>query len=120
MYYTAPSDYNALSTTITFTAGERQKDFDITTIDDSIGEVSETFTVELSNPLSGVMLGTSNVATVQISADMITVGFNLTTYTVSEGEIVTLTVILTGDIPTSDTTIDVMTMDGSASGITCV
>lgn len=110
----ATNDYDALSTTITFTAGDTQQDINVTTIDDNIGEGLETFTVVLSNASSGVTLGTSLVATVEISADEINVGFNPASYTVNEGENVTIAVILTGD----STTIDLMTVNGTARGNT--
>ena len=116
--YAAPEDYTVSAMTITFTAGETWRDVIVTIVDDSVGEGSESFTVTLANPSSGLILGTgSAVATIEISADEVTVEFSPTSYTVSEGDTaVTLTVVLTGDIPTSDVTVEVMTMDGSATG----
>lgn len=116
--HTEPSDYMALSTTITFTAGVTSQTVEVPITDDSAAESSEEFTVSLSNPSpsSELMLGSSNEATVQIEADA-TIQFDQTSYTVSEGNNVTLTVEVTGDTPAGDTTVMVMTMNGAALGM---
>ena len=62
------------------------------------------------------MLGSSDVATIAILADVITIDFNPANYTVDEGENVTLRVLLTGDTPTSDINIDIRSNDGTAIG----
>ena len=62
------------------------------------------------------MLGSSDVATIAILADVITIDFNPANYTVNEGENVTLRVLLTGDTPTSDINIDIRSNDGTAIG----
>lgn len=109
------SDYTALATTVTIPSGMTSKTFTISTTEDSIAESAETFTVQLSSPSPVLMLG--NDATVEISADVVTIGFTQTSFTVSEGGTVTLTVELTGDVPPGQTTVDVMSMNGTATGL---
>ena len=109
-------------TTLTFPSGITSQTVAISITDDTDGELtSEAFTIVLSDPLTDVamiMLSQDSAATVDISPDEIFVGFNATSYTVSEGDTaVTLTVVLTGDTPTSDVTVDVMAVNGSATGI---
>ena len=53
----AGEDYTAGSGTLTFAAGETEKTIEIAVLDDDIDEGSETMTLSLSNPSSGVALG---------------------------------------------------------------
>ena len=117
-YFVDAMDYNALMETITFTAGgSNTQNIGVSTIDDSTAEGPENFTVTLANPSPGVSLGASSTATVEISADVLTVGFNETSYTVSEGDTAMLTVVLSGDTPTSNVTVMVATVNGTAKGM---
>ena len=116
LLHAASGDYTSLNTTLTFTAGETRKDIRITTVDDSIAEGFRAFNVQLSNPSSGIMLGGSDIATILILSDVITIEFDPTNYTVNEGENVTLRVALTGDTPTSDIDVDIRSNDGTALG----
>jgi beta-glucanase (GH16 family) len=58
-------DFTAVSETLEFAAGVTSRTVDIVTTDDLIEEGDENFTVQISNP-SGVLLGSSTVATVTI------------------------------------------------------
>ncbi|HAD58416.1 MAG TPA: hypothetical protein DCG12_04165, partial [Planctomycetaceae bacterium] len=55
----APGDYTSATGTVTFAPGETEKTISISTIDDSLNEQNEEFSVSLSNP-SNASLGTSN------------------------------------------------------------
>ena len=116
LLHAASGDYTSLNTTLTFTAGETRKDIRITTVDDSIAEGFRAFNVQLSNPSSGIMLDGSDIATILILSDVITIEFDPTNYTVNEGENVTLRVALTGDTPISDIDVDIRSNNGTALG----
>ena len=59
-----------------------------------------------------------DIATVEISADeIITIGFEATNYTVYEGDAVNLTVVLSEQNITVETTVMVSTVDGTATGM---
>ncbi|HUP22850.1 MAG TPA: Calx-beta domain-containing protein, partial [Thermoanaerobaculia bacterium] len=63
-------DYQQTQGTIDFADGEDGiKTFVVATIEDTIPEPNETFTVSLSNPSGGASLGTPSVATVTIQDD---------------------------------------------------
>ena len=62
---TAGSDFVAVNDNVTIPAGQTSATFDITITNDSTDENNEEFTVQLSNPVNGV-IGT-NTATVQIT-----------------------------------------------------
>ncbi len=53
----AGQDYTAASGTLTFLAGETEKTVSVAVLDDDIDEGSETMTLRLTNPSSGVALG---------------------------------------------------------------
>lgn len=59
------SDFTADSQTVTFAAGETQKTVSITTIDDSLIEDSESFTVTLSNPVGATLSGAQATGVIQ-------------------------------------------------------
>ena len=62
----APSDYTATSGTLTFNDGETSKPLSIPIIDDNTPEGSEGFTLTLSNPTGGAVLGSVATATLII------------------------------------------------------
>jgi hypothetical protein len=49
----APADYTAASGTLTFTAGQTVKTFDVAVVPDAVDELDENFTVSLSNESAG-------------------------------------------------------------------
>jgi sugar lactone lactonase YvrE len=69
------SDYNLTLGTLHFAPGETQKNLTVLVTNDAIGEVDETFLVNLSGPTSGV-LGTPATATVTLHSDEGTTGPN--------------------------------------------
>jgi uncharacterized repeat protein (TIGR02543 family) len=85
---TAGSDFTAVSGTLTWAAGDASsRSFQIPINDDILQEGSETFTVTLSNPTGGTVLGTAS-ATVTIT-DNDTPGafkFSLSSYDVMEND----------------------------------
>jgi uncharacterized delta-60 repeat protein len=62
----AGQDYQATSGTLNFAAGEVDKTFDVTLIDDSLGEPNKTVLLTLSNPVGGAVLGLQNTASLVI------------------------------------------------------
>jgi len=65
---TANDDYVFISGTLTFAPGETSKTIVITIVENACCEASETFTVNLLNPV-GASLGTPSIATVAILDD---------------------------------------------------
>lgn len=57
---TAPADYTAVSGTLSFLPGDLTKTVTVTTVDDAAAETSETFTVALSTPTGGAVLGVTS------------------------------------------------------------
>ncbi len=66
---TAGSDYITTSGTLNFSAGEINKTFTISIINDSAIESPETVTLTLSNPTGGATLGSQSAATLTINSD---------------------------------------------------
>ena len=60
-----PSDFTAMSSTLTLSSGENSGTITITTIDDPDFEKDETFSLELSNASHGTITDSSGVATIQ-------------------------------------------------------
>lgn len=61
---TSGSDFAAVSGSITLAAGVRQATIRVPLLDDSVYEGNETFTVNLSNPVGGVILDGQGVGTI--------------------------------------------------------
>ncbi|MFM6406279.1 MAG: Calx-beta domain-containing protein, partial [Microcystis sp.] len=66
----AGQDYTSVSGTLTFNAGESQKTITIPINNDSNYEGNETFTLNLSNPIGGAVLGTSTATITIIDNDV--------------------------------------------------
>ncbi len=64
---TAGSDYTATSGIITFAVGELEKTFDVPIILDGVDESAEQFTVTISSPTAGLLLGTTTISTVTVN-----------------------------------------------------
>jgi uncharacterized repeat protein (TIGR01451 family) len=111
----AGSDYAATAGVLTFPNGIAVKTFKVPIIGDTLQEVSETFSVSLSNPTGGASLGLPSSATVSI-ADNDTAGtlqFKTAAYSVSETKTsATITVKRTGG-KASGVTVDFATSDGT-------
>lgn len=63
--YSAPDDYVEELITLTFQPGNTSVDFPVTSVDDTISELVERFTVTLSDP-QGASLGPDFTAEVEI------------------------------------------------------
>ncbi|CCI03457.1 Calx-beta domain-containing protein [Microcystis aeruginosa] len=66
----AGQDYTSVSGTLTFNAGESQKTITIPINNDTNYEGNETFTLNLSNPIGGAVLGTSTATITIIDNDV--------------------------------------------------
>lgn len=100
------SDYTAVSGTIEFDVGESTQTITVQTIEDTITESAETFTIVLSNPIGDATLGTTTETSISISDDdSISTTFNLSSGSeiVSEGDSEQVTVIRTGSLEGTDT-----------------
>lgn len=62
-----PGDYTAKSGTLTFTSAQTSQMVNVTTIDDTVVESAETFSMSLSSPTGGATLGTPSSATATIN-----------------------------------------------------
>lgn len=95
---TAGSDFTALSTTVTFAAGETRKVVAVPIINDSISEPDETVALVLTQP-SNCALSLSNAQIViQDDEPPSTIGFSSASYAVNESVgLATITVLRSGD-----------------------
>jgi glucose/arabinose dehydrogenase len=108
-------DFVSTGGTLTFAPGIVSRPIVIPIVNDTINEVAETFTVTLSTPTGGAILGTTSVATVTIRDNdpAGSVQFSQASYAVIEGETATITVTRTGT--SGPVTVDFTTSDGTAS-----
>ena len=82
---TAGQDYEAVTTTLTFAAGEVTKFVDIPIFPDALIEGDETIVLTLSNPSAPATLGAQKTAVLTIRDSQAGVQFSAPTYTVCEG-----------------------------------
>ncbi|MFM6439732.1 MAG: Calx-beta domain-containing protein, partial [Microcystis panniformis] len=83
----AGQDYTTVSGKLTFNAGENQKTITIPINNDTNYEGNETFTLNLSNPINGAVLGTSTATITIIDNDVPqpgTLAFSNAQFTVNE------------------------------------
>ena len=66
---TAPADYTAVSSTLTFSPGDTSKTFNVVPVNDPVDEANETVTLTLSSPTDATLAGGNNPATVTINDD---------------------------------------------------
>jgi hypothetical protein len=64
---TSRCDYVGVLGTLHFAAGETSKNISIPIVDDTYGEGAETFSISLSNPSGGAVLGTNQRATITVT-----------------------------------------------------
>ena len=95
---TGGDDFVGTGGVLTFAAGVASRTIVVPIVGNTIDEGPETFTVTLSNPTGGAILGTPSVATVTITDDdpAGVVQFSQLDYTVAEGGTVAITVTRTG------------------------
>ena len=108
-------DFADTGGTLTFGPGITSRQIVIPIVGDQLNEGPETFTVTLSSPTGGAIVGAPAVATVTITDDdpAGTVQFSQASYAVIEGETATITVTRTGT--SGPVTVDFATSPGSAS-----
>lgn len=115
-----PGDYTAASgLTATILAGTTSINYPITIDDDLDGESSENFTVTLSNPSSGIILGTNTVHTYTIIDNDITrkVYFDIETANGAESTAtVTVNLTISAVDAINPTTVDYTITGGTAVG----
>ncbi|MCA9934704.1 MAG: protein kinase [Ardenticatenaceae bacterium] len=106
-------DYTAVEETITWKAGETgEKSIEVPILDDELDEPDETFTVELSNPVIGVVA--DGLATVTIVDNEDKPTLEIADVSVSEGDgTATLTVVMTG-LSSQEVSVSYATADGTA------
>lgn len=96
----AAQDYSSVSGTVTFNAGETQKQIAVRITNDALLENPENFFVDLSNPTNASVTPNGATATVTIADDdsqTSTIQFNTDNYSVNEnGNAVTLMVFRSG------------------------
>ena len=110
----AGEDYGALSGRLTFNPGETQRTFTVRLINDGLRESTERFTITLSNPTDGAVLGTRKTLAIGIIDNDPGFSFSQSVYNINEipGE-VRLTVYRGTDNP-SPVSVDFATRDGTA------
>jgi hypothetical protein len=109
-------NYTATNGTLVFSNGVASKSIAVAIINDTLFEANEAFTVTLSNPQGGVVLGTNQTVKVSIINDDFPGTFALkqNAYTVNENAgSVTVNVIRTGG-NASGVTVDLSTQEGTA------
>lgn len=111
----AGNDYTALNTTVSFAAGEFSKTVDIALMNDTTIETREAFSVLLSAPTGGGVLGASAVSTVSIVDDDVGLSLAATAFAIGENtNTVVLSVRRSGDTNTV-VSVDFTTADGTAT-----
>ena len=112
---TAGADYAAASGTATIAAGELSATVSVATVQDSVGEDTETFGLQVSNPTAGVQLPEAEALTVVAIRDDDLVGVRISDAAANEGDTLTFAVTL-DTLRAADTTIGYQTREGTATG----
>jgi len=115
---TAGSDYTAKSGTLSFSTAQTSQTVDVTTTDDSTIESAETFSMSLSSPTGGSIVGSPGNATATINDNdgVITcsgVSFRVNDYAYDEGPPAVFTITKTGSTSNS-CSVNYATADGTA------
>ena len=96
-------DYTTASGTLEFTTGQTSKTIDVTTLEDSLNEASETYTLTLTgvSGVTGVSLGTASATGTIEDDDVLTAALDTHTENVPEGSEATFEVDLSGGTSTA-------------------
>ena len=111
-----PADYVATSGTLTFTAGQTSKQINVAVKGDTLNEVNETFTVNLTNAANATISG-SGIATGTITNDDAVPTLSINNVSLAEGNsgttsfTFTVTLSAASGFPVS---VDFATTDGTA------
>ena len=117
--FASSSDYQGVPSSLTFTAGQTEKEFTITAVDDTVDDDSESFRLGFGTLQDRVTEGDPASALVSITDDdrpaSLTVNFEQDSYTVTEDNSIMVRVTLNDD-PEGDLTIQLRrTNQGGAS-----
>ncbi len=110
-------DYTTASATLQFSTGDISKTIEVTTLDDSLNEPDETFTVTLSglSAPTGVSLGKTTATGTIEDDDQLTAALGTHTEQVTEGDAATFEVDLSGGTSTADVEVNYAVDDGDST-----
>jgi hypothetical protein len=111
----AGADYTQTSGTLPFGAGERSKSFVVPILNDSSGEGNEKFTIVLSNPGGGAILGPRSSAPATIVDNEAALQFKLASFKATEGAPAAAIVVTRSGPSPSTVGVSYTTSDGTAS-----
>ena len=100
----AGKDYTTASGTLQFTTGQTSKTIEVTTLEDTLNEADETFTLTLTGAtgVTGVSLGTASATGTIEDDDALTAALGTHTAEPTEGDDATFAVDLSGGTSTAD------------------
>jgi len=116
---TSPTDFQAAAGTLSFADGVISQQIPITLVDDTVFEGTETFSVSLSNPQNGAVLGNNSLAKVTIIDNEFanqpgTFLFSKVNYSVAENTGTLNVTIVRSFGAAGQVTLDLSTTDASA------
>ncbi len=110
----AGADYIGTNFSLVFLDGETAKTILIPITDDTLPEGEETFTVRLTNPSTGVVLGSPGVATVTIIDNDAGLKFSSPTYRISESGVTATITVLRTTVTNTTVSVNYSASDGTA------
>lgn len=114
-------DFVAVSTTVSFAAGEISKSVPVTICNDDLVEGSETFAISLSAPSGGATVGNPASAPITISevkSDLPVITLSSGSFVAREGDNVAVVVNRTGNL-SGTSSVNYQTSDGTANAGSC-
>ena len=108
-----PGDYTATGATVVFAAGMTSRTFSVPIINDTVLELSETFTVQLDSATNAVIADGSGTGTIT-DDDVALPGLSINDVTVAENAGTAVFTLSLSRTSTSDIRVDVATRDGTA------
>lgn len=114
---TAPADYTALASNLTFGVGVASRTIDLRVVNDTLDETNETVRLFLLNPSGGASLGVRSNATVTITDNDVAgkFSFSAATYSVSETAQVARVVVSRTGGAASEATVELGVAGGTAT-----
>jgi len=111
----AGEDYDAVSGSLTFSAGETYRLLSVSLINDGMKELTERFMITLSNPAGGAALGARKSTSIDILDNDQGLTFGTAVFGVSENSLKAVIRVSRGVDDTSKSfTVDYATVDGTA------
>lgn len=112
----AEADFTSTSGTLTFGEGEQFKTIDVPILNDGLTEGGESFSLRLTNPTGGMLLGEPNTAQIMIEDNDTGVRFTESSRWTSEGGgAVVLTILRGNDVLLDPFSVSYHSINGSAS-----